>query len=99
MNYMPKNIKAVLFDMDGTLWDTEQVSERAIGQLLEEWRIDSYRSGIWTSYLDQYKEFITWLDQYSRMLDASPENWGQQESERCRATFRSAPRHLPEPLP
>ena len=39
----------------------------------EEWRIDSYRSGIWTSYLDQYKEFITWLDQYSRMLDASPE--------------------------
>jgi len=41
MNYMPKNIKAVLFDMDGTLWDTEQVSERAIGQLLEEWRIDS----------------------------------------------------------
>ena len=38
---MPKNIKAVLFDMDGTLWDTEQVSERAIGQLLEEWRIDS----------------------------------------------------------
>jgi len=41
MNYMPKNIKAVLFDMDGSLWDTEQVTERAVSQLLEEWRIDS----------------------------------------------------------
>jgi hypothetical protein len=38
-----------------------------------EWRIDSYRSDIWISYLDQYNEFLTWLNQYSRMLDASPE--------------------------
>ncbi|MBT6146011.1 MAG: HAD family phosphatase [Gemmatimonadetes bacterium] len=41
MNYMPKNIKAVLFDMDGTLWNTEQVSEQVISQLLAEWGLAS----------------------------------------------------------
>ncbi len=40
MNYTPNNIQAVLFDMDGTLWDTEQVTEQAIAQLLESWQID-----------------------------------------------------------
>lgn len=33
-------IDACLFDMDGTLWDTERVTEQAIAQLLREWRLD-----------------------------------------------------------
>lgn len=40
MNYRPQNIQAILFDMDGTLWDTEKVSERAIAELLVQWQVD-----------------------------------------------------------
>ena len=43
-NQLPR-VDAFLFDMDGTLWDTEQVTERAVSQLLEEWRIDSAQVG------------------------------------------------------
>lgn len=38
---MLNDIEAVLFDMDGTLWDTERVTERAIAQLLDEWQLDA----------------------------------------------------------
>ncbi|MBT6144492.1 MAG: HAD family phosphatase [Gemmatimonadetes bacterium] len=49
--------------MDGTLWDTEQVSERAISQLLEEWRIDSTQVDLLTFHGIKWTQIEQLLEQ------------------------------------
>lgn len=67
MTYMPNNIKAVLFDMDGTLVDSESLTERAMLALLAERDLD-------TTNLDLVQfHGVTWRRIANRLLELYPD--------------------------
>ncbi|MBT6144487.1 MAG: HAD family phosphatase, partial [Gemmatimonadetes bacterium] len=85
-------IEAILFDMDGTLWNTEQVTEQAISQLLAEW-------GLATTDLDLLAfHGIKWSSIGQLLEDQYPTLKGADPAADIEARFERIQLECPAPL-